>query len=72
MIKMNPEYVPLSSKKGGLSVSFLLGVSPSTVKRIIKRDCSFPRPIIVSSNCHRYKVEQVIAWADGRRAHKSP
>jgi predicted DNA-binding transcriptional regulator AlpA len=57
-------YIPMSAKNGGPSVCAVLGLSPATVKRIAKRDASFPRPIVVASNCYRYKVDDIIAWAD--------
>lgn len=70
MTEMNPLYVPLQSKTGP-SVCSILGLSSATVKRIIKRDPSFPQPLVVASNCYRFKVAEVIAWADSAARRKA-
>ena len=63
MSKSVQQYVPMSAKEGP-SVCAILGLSSATVKRIAKRDPTFPRPIVVASNCYRYKIDEIIAWAD--------
>ena len=58
--------VPVHAKPGKPSVATMLGVSQYTVRRIAKRDATFPKPIRLTSNSYIYKVSDIKAWVDAQ------
>lgn len=62
--------VPVNAKHGKPSVASMLGVSQYTVRRIAKRDPSFPKPIRLTANSYIYKVADIQAWIDAQPTKK--
>ena len=60
-------FVPFYDKKGGLSVCKLLGISRTTAKEVERTAADFPKPIIFSPTCKRYRLADVQAWAEAKR-----
>ena len=64
---MNQLYIPICGKNGEESVLSMLNVSRSTFARIRKRFEDFPKPIVYSRSCVRYKKADVLAWMESKK-----
>lgn len=64
---MEQAYIPISGKHGEESVLSMLNVSRSTFARIRQRFADFPKPIVYSRSCVRYKKADVLAWMEGKK-----
>lgn len=61
------QFIPFFDKRGGLSVCKVLNISKTTAKNLERNLSDFPKPITFSPTCQRYKLADVLAWADGKR-----
>lgn len=64
---MEQLYIPIRGKRGEESVLSLLNVSRSTFARIRHRFEDFPKPIVYSKSCVRYKKADVLDWIESKK-----
>lgn len=65
---MEREYLPIGGKcEGENTVLALLNVSRTTFARIRQRCPDFPKPVIYSRSCVRYKKADVLAWLESKK-----
>jgi predicted DNA-binding transcriptional regulator AlpA len=65
--KQAAQYIPLYDKNGGMSVCTVLSLSRTKVRELAKQAADFPQPIQYSPTCLRYKLADVLSWADAQR-----
>ena len=64
---MEKLYIPIGGKQDEESVLSLLNVSRTTFARIRHRFADFPKPIVYSKSCVRYKKADVLAWMESKK-----
>lgn len=60
-------FIPIIKAGSLLSVCGVLGIGRTKAGEIIKEP-DFPQPVDLGGRCIRYRLSEVIAWAEGKRA----
>lgn len=65
---MHQEYIPIGGKYTGAdNVLTLLNVSRSTFQRLRQRCPDFPKPVIYSRSCIRFKRAEIVEWMESKK-----
>ena len=64
-------FIPIIRNDSALSVCGVLNIGRTKAGEIIKAD-DFPRPVNLGGRCLRYRLSEVLAWADAQRADPAP
>lgn len=58
--------IPVMGKNKPLTVCDVLGVARTKARALVKEP-DFPRPIDLGERCIRYRLSEVLEWAETRR-----
>lgn len=64
-------FIPIIKAGSLLSVCGVLGIGRTKAGEIIKEP-DFPQPVDLGGRCIRYRLSEVISWAEGKRASAAP
>lgn len=64
-------FIPLVRDGSALSVCGVLCVGRTKAGELIKEP-DFPKPVNLGGRCLRYRLSEVMAWADSKRADAVP
>lgn len=59
-------YIPLTKVGADMTVCSVLCIGRTKAGEIIKEP-DFPKPIDLGGSCYRYKLSEVVAWAEAHR-----
>ena len=64
-------FIPITKKNSDKTICGVFNVGVTTAHEIIKAP-DFPKPVRLGGRCLRYRLSEVMAWADSKRADAVP